>query len=600
MSSLSNLDPEMERRRFRVIRRKTCEPCHDGKSLCDAKNPTCSSCKLNGIECRYVMYALRVGDAPEPGANETEPSHFDGRVETAEGSSDRILSFKEFRNELKDFAMEGKKRRSKEDDVEMVGTEDEPFNFNTITQIHPREGYHGTYDVEDEDPNDEQDHELPKLPRLARLFDINYWRDAPPSVSGLPSRYTQWHQETIINDYFEAFNQATPLFSELNYEDFHNHCRKQGSTDDEWCAIYVMLALSLRNDPKNHFQGDDLKFIRSACKYVNNQYDLSNETGLQIVLGIALYYMTTAHLERAGFMHAMAVKLVYKLGFHKMFGESVKSVWIAYIIDRDLSLRTGEPYLMQEHDIDPSVTDLSDEDGGILYSEDNSLRFEIFKFRARLATIQGKIFDLVYSVRASQFSFDQRETVADRLDDMLEKWVESIPEPFRGDTIPGFGHEQMRLVRQLHVTYYHCIFSIRQATIRNIEWVDRLLGFGEARKPAYPDTPLLPSNWPTLVTAARKCLDIVSKVDSRDKAFRWNCTHATQAAMTILAANNITLSEHDLHDSTEKDQQRLHIAHGEVSDRIQEDPTGSTEKSFNICGELIIKARESVGRFNES
>lgn len=179
--------------------------------------------------------------------------------------------------------------------------------------------------------------------------------------------------------------------------------------------------------------------------------------------------MTTSHLERAGFMHAMAVKLVYKLGFHKMFGESVKSVWVAYIIDRDLSLLTGEPYLMQEHDIDPSVTDLSDEDGGILCSEDNSLRFEIFKFRARLATIQGKLFDLVYSFRASKLSFYQRETVADRLDDMLEKWVESTPEPFRGDTIPGFSHAQMRFVRQLHVTYYHCIFCIRQATLRNIE-----------------------------------------------------------------------------------------------------------------------------------
>lgn len=79
-----------------------------------------------------------------------------------------------------------------------------------------------------------------------------------------------------------------------------------------------------------------------------------------------------------------------------------------------------------------------------------------------------------------------------------------------------------------------------------------------------------------------------------------SCTHATQAAMTILAANNITLSEHDLHDSIDKDQQRLHIAHGEVSDRLDEDPTRSTEKSFNTCGELIIKARESVRQFNEN
>ena len=51
-------------------------------------------------------------------------------------------------------------------------------------------------------------------------------------------------------------------------------------------------------------------------------------------------------------------------------------------------------------------------------------------------------------------------------------------------------------------------------------------------------------------------------------------TLATQAAMTILAANNITLSEHNLHDPIAKDQETLHVAHGEVSDRLDEDLTG--------------------------
>ncbi|KAH7207545.1 hypothetical protein BKA60DRAFT_639841 [Fusarium oxysporum] len=158
---------------------------------------------------------------------------------------------------------------------------------------------------------------------------------------------------------------------------------------------------------------------------------------------------------------------------------------------------------MQEHDIASSVTEISYEEGGILYNEDESLHFEIFELHA--ATIQGKIFDLVYSVRASKLSFDQRETVADRLDEMLEKWVESIPEPYRRDTPPGFGHIQLRYFKQLRVT---------------------------------------------------------------------SSTIATQAAMTILAANNITLSEHNLHDSIAKDQETLHVAHGEVSDRLDEDLTG--------------------------
>lgn len=214
--------------------------------------------------------------------------------------------------------------------------------------------------------------------------------------------------------------------------------------------------------------------MRKACKYVDGMlnYRLSDEIGLQILLGAALYLMTTPRLEQAALLHAKAVKLVYGLGLHKHSGDfarlyRVRLLWIAYIIDRDISLLTGEPYLMQEHDIASTVEEISYSHGGILHDINKSSHFEILKYRARLATIQGKIVDLVYSFRASKLSLDQRETVADRLDEMLEEWVESIPEPYRGDTLSDFRHVHQRFFKQLRVTYYHCIFSIRQVTLRN-------------------------------------------------------------------------------------------------------------------------------------
>ncbi|RBQ79721.1 hypothetical protein FVER14953_21146 [Fusarium verticillioides] len=156
------------------------------------------------------MYVLRIEDAPEPGANETESSRFDGRVETAEGTSDRTVSFEEFRNELKAFEDEGKNRRSEPDNVNMVGAEDEPFNFNTVTEIIPREGYHlGTSDMEVEDPKyqeDDEDHEGPRSARSVRSANLHDSHHYPPSASGLPSQYNQYDQDTIINTYFEGVN----------------------------------------------------------------------------------------------------------------------------------------------------------------------------------------------------------------------------------------------------------------------------------------------------------------------------------------------------------------------------------------------------------
>ncbi|KAF5608222.1 uncharacterized protein FSUBG_4758 [Fusarium subglutinans] len=341
--------------------------------------------------------------------NEAESSRVDGRVETAEGSSER-LPLEKVITELKDFERQQRVRLFQEDDVEMDCTEDEPFSFSTVTPIYPEEGYEpydpGTPDMEDEDPKypeGNKGHELSRSARSARYLK----HDCPPSVSNLPLDYHQLDQDIIIDAYFDGVNPATPLFSQRDYEHFEKECREP-DTDS----------------------------------------------------------------KRAGLVHAKAVKVVYGLGLHKWYGDfaklsSVRFVWIAYIMDRELSLLTRQPYLMQEHDIGSSVTEISYDHGGILHNEDKSLHFKILQFRAELATIQGKIFDLVYSVRASQLSFDQRETVADRLDEMLEKWVESIPVPFRGDTLPGFGQKQLRLIKQLHVTYYHCIFSVRQATLCN-------------------------------------------------------------------------------------------------------------------------------------
>ncbi|SCO34796.1 uncharacterized protein FFMR_03635 [Fusarium fujikuroi] len=524
---------------------------------------------------------------------ESESSHFDGRVEAFGASSERHLTGGEVKSVLVEFVHKENGRPSEEEDVEMAGTEDEPQEFSTVTPIYPQEGYsHDIPDVEDDDPKepadgeDEEDHELPRFARLASLRAKHL---APASLFALPSQYQEYDQDKIIRAYFDGVNPATPLFSEQDYEYFDMICRERATVSHEWCAVFVMLALSLRNDPKNYYQGDDENFMHKACKYVDGmlKYRLSDEIGLQILLGAALYFMTTPRLEQAALLHAKAVKLVYGLGLHKHSGDfaqlyDVRLLWIAYIIDRDISLLTREPYLMQEHDIASTVEEISYRHGGILHDINKSSHFEIL----------NSGFEAVFRpARDGGGSFF--------LDEMLEEWVESIPEPYRGDTLSDFGHMHQRFFKQLRVAYYHCIFSIRQATLRNKEWVRRLLRFGEARKGDDTDTPLLPSNWSGLVTAAQKCLDIVNKVDSRDMAFRWSCTYATQAAMTILAANNITLSEHDLQDSIDKDQQTLHIAHGEASDRLDQDPTRSTEKSFNTCGELIIKARESVRQFNE-
>ncbi|KAF4340814.1 fungal specific transcription factor factor domain protein [Fusarium beomiforme] len=196
--------------------------------------------------------------------------------------------------------------------------------------------------------------------------------------------------------------------------------------------------------------------------------------------------------------------------------------YITYIIDRELSLLTEEPYLMQDHVFAQEIQYIQRNLEAPQDIEDpEAPEFDIYILRAKLATIQGRIFDLVCSVRTSKLSINQQETVADRLDDMLKEWDDSIPEPFMEGKIPGFNQIEMRFSKLLRVTYYHCIFLVRKATLTNEYWVRHLLSFGEARKQDYKGAPLLKSNWPNLVKAARTCLGILSTIDSRDVASGW-------------------------------------------------------------------------------
>ncbi|KAF9764603.1 hypothetical protein IL306_002772 [Fusarium sp. DS 682] len=323
-----------------------------------------------------------------------------------------------------------------------------------------------------------------------------------------------------------------------------------------------MLALALRKGAKYEHEQNPFTYIDRARPYMDIICQKGRSNGLLVVLAPALFYMTTPDLGSASILVATAVKFVHRLKIHELDGASgtfdKRLVWITYIIDRDLSLRTGEPYLMQEHDIAQRIRNIARNPLHFLDESDTDdpPQFNIFKFRAELAAIQGKIYDLVYSIRASKLSVEQQETVAHRLDDMLKEWDDSISESFKGDKVPEFNQVQMRFFKQLRVTYYHCIFLARKATLDNWKWVKRLLSFGQAGEKDYAETPLLPGNWPDLVKAARSCLDILSTIDSRDVTF--GC------------------------------------------DRWKQDPTGFAFKSFENCGQLIIKARESVQKYNEA
>ncbi|KAM0344163.1 hypothetical protein ACHAPU_007885 [Fusarium lateritium] len=203
-----------------------------------------------------------------------------------------------------------------------------------------------------------------------------------------------------------------------------------------------------------------IKMAQSAMdKVVYRDQDL---LGLQIVLGITIFFMHTAHPHPACVLIATAVKLVYRLKLNlppqtaehrRHAAERARLFWLTYTLDRDLSLRTSEPYLIQDHDIGIEVDKLGNGAGRgcvtILpdFSPDEPFdpyevkrkwdlaeKINVPKTRARLAFVQGKIYDNIYSFRAMAISASEKRRAVDDLERMLEEWYTSLPPSFKTST----------------------------------------------------------------------------------------------------------------------------------------------------------------------
>lgn len=147
--------------------------------------------------------------------------------------------------------------------------------------------------------------------------------------------------------------------------------------------------------------------------------------------------------------------------------------------------------------------------GNLGYSKN---KIEVLRRRAELATIKGKLYDLVYSVKASTLTPGKKKAAEERVFRMLANWKKSIDEPSHPDSVwnsDHMGKARHKHESILHLNYYHCLLSVVTASIHNEGWRRKLTLFSETYNRG-DDTrfitttfPLLPSNWAELIEGTR-------------------------------------------------------------------------------------------------
>lgn len=349
-------------------------------------------------------------------------------------------------------------------------------------------------------------------------------------------------------------------------------------------AVNVILALAYQQRATTHSPIPSLNpetCIVNAQSAINGlapgQHDLLS---LQVILGLVMLHLGTPHpgLLTASALIGSAIKLAHSLRLHHsrtnaLFDDGtalqrVRVFWIAYILDRDLSFRRGDPPLQQEgdHDIaDPVSAPVrfsfatgpgSRRGGGAaevvaVVQPAHGVHLDVFRARVRLARIQGDIYEQLHSVRAeaAQQSADAQQRSEEAIHAMLRGWLAAIP----AELHPGPDDDDNRLAdllpkpaaRQLvalHFACLACFLQTHRVGSHDAEWISRLVHYSqrivepaaaaattteaEAEPALLSGSTLSPflepsSAWAEVVGAARECARLFRVVERDDTWLTW-------------------------------------------------------------------------------
>lgn len=273
------------------------------------------------------------------------------------------------------------------------------------------------------------------LTSVSNVFTRRVFKVLPPKDEAL----------NLIKKSFQGFNSAFPLFDQAAFMYTFESPDTNINDPDWWACLNVVLALTHR------FRGAtslDREEDRDAWGYFQNALAVSNQlatmhstlSSVQALLGMSIVLQGTPNSGPVSSLASSAIKLAQSMNLHRRCQEPGLSAaeieqrkrvfWIAYSLDKDISLQTGQPPTQDDDNMDVELP-FKNNGAPTHLGEPNNADF--FNFRARLAMIQGQIYKRLYSVKATKQSVTERIMAAKELEAMLQIWRASVPIDFQQD-----------------------------------------------------------------------------------------------------------------------------------------------------------------------
>ena len=348
----------------------------------------------------------------------------------------------------------------------------------------------------------------------------------------------------LLKDFFENFNCMFPLFHEPT---FMHLVDKHYSLDPYegsgwWASLNVALAIAHRLRVMSNVVGQEED--DNAWGYLKNAMAVMTELtmrntdllSVQALLGMALFLQGTPNPQPSFFLVAAAIRMAHSIGLHKrgsgfnlnaVENEQRKRVfWIAYLLDKDICLRSGRPPAQDDDDMNVELPseDPPDNVGNIPLAKesDGKKTMNLFRLMCTFAQIQSRVYKQLYSVRAARQSDGELLNTIGDLDAQLEEWKDSIPLDFRPEHEINAAHTPLILhVVVLHFAYYNCLTTIHRMSVHHGYWTSRLSDYAIQGLNARPLNPRVFMSAALCVNAARTSINLIRYIPQGDYACVW-------------------------------------------------------------------------------
>lgn len=348
----------------------------------------------------------------------------------------------------------------------------------------------------------------------------------------------------MVGTFLNTVNSVLPLFHpdsllRLVGETYALQPRQRDPV--AWAAINVVLALACQQIPNG--EDPDLQY-GLASDYIDKAQSVvwavtlgdTRLLNIQTLVGMAMVLQTQgADKTPALVIISAAMRLIHKMGLHdRRYSahldvtertQHARVFWLAYIADKDLSMRTQQPSVQLDDDIDvdiPASTaaiEGGDSAAGIVTTADGNNTMDYFQARIQLAHIQGSVYDHLYSTRASRRSPEERQATREDITKALDEWKASIPMDFRATSVIAATCNNPSMASFfciLHTTSLFCLVLNTQAHAWDEQWVMSLRDHGRGRK-----TLQLPGEWTGMVAESRDFMILYEQVCLKHEWLRW-------------------------------------------------------------------------------